>query len=420
MLSAMADTYNYKADLAFLDDKRASMTETLRAWCAINSGSANLAGLKAMREALAAAFSDLGVEAETVPSRPHRIVTQEGEAVEQPVGDMLRLVKRPQAPVRVLLAGHMDTVFGADHPFQGEKFLDDDTLNAPGAADMKGGLLVMLNALLAIEHSPLAERVGYEVLINADEEIGSIGSAHMLTEAASRAQFACVYEPALADGTLAGARKGSGNFAAVIRGKSAHAGREHHLGRNALAAAADFISGIDKLSGKREGLTVNVARVDGGGPNNVVPDLAVVRFNVRLEQPQDSDWLLEQAQALIADIDGRDGYSAALEGGFTRPPKPMTPQLKAFFLSLRAAGEELGVNIDWVPTGGCCDGNNIAAAGIPVIDTLGVRGANIHSAQEFCKLDSLVERAKLSTLLLLKIAAGEIPNPGEFVNTEKQ
>ncbi len=413
----MAAPYNYKADLAFLDDRRAPMTETLRAWCAINSGSANLAGLKKMHGALKDAFSALGAEVETVPSRAHKIVTKEGQTVEQPVGDMLRLVKRPQAPVRVLLAGHMDTVFGADHPFQTEKFLDEDTLNAPGAADMKGGLLVMLNALLAIENSSLGERIGYEVLINADEEIGSIGSAHMLTEAAKRAQFACVYEPALPDGTLAGARKGSGNFAAVIRGKSAHAGREHHLGRNAIAAAADFISGIDKLSGEREGLTVNVARVDGGGPNNVVPDLAVVRFNVRLEQPEDSDWLLNKANALIADIDARDGYSAKLEGGFTRPPKPMTPQLNAFFLALKAAGADLGLSIDWTPTGGCCDGNNIAAAGIPVIDTLGVRGANIHSSAEYAKLDSFVERSKLSALLLLKIAAGEIPNPGEFVNT---
>ncbi|PQA85499.1 acetylornithine deacetylase [Marinicaulis flavus] len=411
----MTAAHNYKADLAFLDDRRGPMTETLRAWCAINSGSANLAGLKRMHAALCEGFAGLGAEIETVPSRPHQIVTEDGEVVEQPVGDMLRLVKRPQAPVRVLLTGHMDTVFGEDHPFQSERFLDDDTLNAPGAADMKGGLLVMLNALMAIENSPLAERVGYEVLINADEEIGSIGSAHMLTEAAKRAQFACVYEPALADGTLAGARKGSGNFSAVIRGKSAHAGREHHLGRNALVAAADFIAGIDKLSGQREGLTVNVARLDGGGPNNVVPDLAVARFNVRLEQPADSDWLLEQANALIAEIDAREGYSAKLEGGFTRPPKPMTAQLEAFFLALRATGEELGINIDWVPTGGCCDGNNIAAAGIPVIDTLGVRGANIHSAQEIAKLDSLVERAKLSALLLLKIAAGDLPNPGAFV-----
>ena len=414
----MASPHNYKDDLAFLDDKRASMTETLRGWCAINSGSSNLSGLKAMHGALAESFSALGAEIETIPSRDHKVVTKQGEIVDQPVGDMLRIVKRPQAPVRVLLAGHMDTVFAADHPFQGEKFLDADTLNAPGAADMKGGLLVMLHALLAIENSPLAGRIGYEVLINADEEIGSTGSVHMLTEAARRAQFAFVYEPAMADGALAGARKGSGNFAAIIRGKAAHAGREHHLGRNALAAAADFVSGIDKLSGAREGLTVNVARIDGGGPNNVVPDLAVVRFNVRLAQPEDSDWLLSQANALIADINRREGYAAKLEGHFTRPPKPMTPQLHAFFLALRAAGEDLGLNIDWQPTGGCCDGNNIAAAGIPVIDTLGVRGANIHSAQEIAKLDSLVERAKLSALLLLKIAAGDIANPGALV-TEK-
>ena len=416
----MANHHNYKADLAFLDDRRKTMTASLRDWCAINSGSTNLAGLKAMHGALAEGFSALGAEAETIPSRVHKVVTKQGEVIEQQAGDMLRIVKRPQAPVRVLLSGHMDTVFAADHPFQGEKFLDEDTLNAPGAADMKGGLLVMLNALLAVERSSLAERIGYEVIINADEEIGSIGSAHMLTEAAKRAQFACVYEPALADGTLAGARKGSGNFSTVIRGRSAHAGREHHFGRNAVAAAAQFISAIDSLSGKREGLTVNVARVDGGGPNNVVPDLAIVRFNVRLEQPEDSGWFLKQTNKLIAAVNAREGYSATIEGGFTRPPKPMTAKLEAFFHALRAAGADLGIHVDWQPTGGCCDGNNIAASGIPVIDTLGVRGAHIHSAQEIVKLDSLVERAKLSALLLLKIAAGDIANPGAFIDTEKK
>jgi glutamate carboxypeptidase len=408
----MSNINKFAADLGFLDDKRAEMTATLRAWCAINSGSGNLEGLKRMHGALSDAFGGLGADVETVASKPHQIVTNEGAAETKPIGDMLRLVKRPQAPVRVLLAGHMDTVFAADHPFQGEKFLDDDRLNAPGAADMKGGLLVMLYALKVIEQSGFADKIGYEVLINADEEIGSHGSAHMLEAAAKRAQFACVYEPALADGTLAGARKGSGNFAAVIRGKSAHAGREHHLGRNALAAAAEFITGVDKLTGAREGLTVNVARVDGGGPNNVVPGLAVVRFNVRLEQPGDADWFMAQLGALIEPINSREGYEAELTGEFTRPPKPMTPDLEAFFEALKATGAELGLKIAWQPTGGCCDGNNIAAAGIPVIDTLGVRGANIHSAQEYAALDSLVERAKLSALLLLKIAAGDIAIPG--------
>ncbi len=403
-----------QSDLAFLDGRREAMTGTLREWCAINSGSTNLDGLKAMHGALAEAFSALGAEPETVTSALRQVVNRDGEKLDQPLGAMLRLVKRPQAPVRVLLTGHMDTVFAADHPFQSETFLDEDTLNAPGAADMKGGLLVMLNALLAVEQSALADQIGYEVVINADEEIGSHGSAPFLTEAAKRAHFACVYEPALADGTLAGARKGSGNFSAVIRGRSAHAGREHHLGRNAIAAAADFIAAIDKLSGAREGLTVNVARVDGGGPENVVPDLAVVRFNVRLEQPDDAAFFESAVKHVISDINDRDGYRAELNGGFTRPPKPMTPKLLAFFEALKATGDELGIGIDWVPTGGCCDGNNIAAAGIPVIDTLGVRGAHIHSAKEYAKLDSLVERAKLSALLLLKIASGELPNPGLF------
>lgn len=408
----MAVKTDLSADLAYLDGRRAEMTATLRKWCAINSGSANLDGLAAMRGALAEAFAALGgdVEIASAPAMP--VVTAKGALIEQAVGEVLRIVKRPQAPVRVLLVGHMDTVFSRDHPFQSARMLDDDTLNAPGAADMKGGLLVMLYALKAIERSPLANRIGFEVLINADEEIGSLGSAAMIEAAAKRAHFACVYEPSLADGTLAGARKGSGNFSAVFSGRSAHAGRDHHLGRNAIVAAADFIARIDALSGKRAGLTVNVARVDGGGPNNVVPDNAVVRFNVRVERSEDAEWFTREANAVIADIGGRGGYGAHLHGGFARPPKPMTPALERFFAALKGVGAELGVEISWKPTGGCCDGNNIAAAGIPVIDTLGVRGANIHSADEYAKLDSLEERAKLSALLLLRIAAGDIPIPG--------
>lgn len=399
-------------DLGFLDGKRGEMTSMLRAWCAINSGSANLDGLAAMRRALAEGFSGLGGEVETVEGPPQEVVTPKGEIVKKPVGPSLRLVKRPQAPVRVLLAGHMDTVFGADHPFQTDRLVDEDTLNAPGGADMKGGLLIMLYALMAVERSKFAERIGYEVVINADEEIGSPGSAPLLAEAAKRAQFACVYEPALPDGTLAGARKGSGNFSAIFDGRSAHAGREHHLGRNAVVAAAEFAARIDRLSGKRDGLTVNVARIEGGGPNNVIPDKAVVRFNVRIEKPDDEGFVLRNANALITEIGARDGYSARLHGGFGRPPKPMTRELEAFFAALKTLGAELGLDLRWKSTGGCCDGNNIAAAGIPVIDTLGARGAHIHSADEIVKLDSLEERAKLSALLLLRVAAGDIPNPG--------
>ena len=399
-------------DLAFLDGKRPEMTARLREWCAINSGSANLEGLSRLRGFVADAFAELGADIESVTAHASQVVTPRGEVVTRTVGDCLRIVKRPQARVRVLLAGHMDTVFAADHPFQSDRLLDDDTLNAPGGADMKGGILVLLHALMAVERSRFAERIGYEVILNADEEIGSPGSAAILHEAAKRAHFACVYEPAMADGTLAGARKGSGNFSAVFSGKAAHAGRDHAAGRNAVIAAAEFMTALDRLNGQREGLTVNVAKLDGGGPNNVVPDNAVARFNARVEKVDDADWFMKEAARLIADVDSRGGYAAHLHGSFSRPPKPMTPHLAAFFRALKDCGVELGLDIGWKATGGVCDGNNIAAAGVPVIDTLGARGGAIHSSDEFVKLDSLVERAKLSALLLLRIAAGDIPNPG--------
>lgn len=398
--------------MAFIDGKRAEMTDRLNAWCAINSGSHNLEGLARMRAALAEAFGALGGEIETVDVASQSVATAGGVVVDRPVGACLRLVRRPQAPVRVLLAGHMDTVFPPDHGFQSGTLVDRDTLNAPGAADMKGGLLVMLYALQAVERSKLADRIGYEVILNADEEIGSPGSAALLQEAAKRVQFALAYEPAFSDGALASSRKGSGNFSAIIKGRAAHAGREPHLGRNAIVAAADFASRIDALTGGREGLTVNVARIDGGGPNNVVPETAVVRFNVRTLAEEDATWFQDRADAAIAAVNAREGYSAHLHGGFNRPPKPMTPALDSFLKALRALGLEIGVDVGWRPSGGVCDGNNIAAAGIPVIDTLGVRGGAIHSAEEYARLDSLEERAKLSALLLLRVAAGDIPNPG--------
>lgn len=403
---------DFSTDLSYLDGRRAGMTATLKDWCAINSGSGNLEGLAVMRAALLEAFADLEGDVEVAAAEPHEVVTQSGEVVRRAVGDVIRVVKRPQARIRVLFAGHMDTVFPADHPFQSHAMIDDDVMNAPGAADMKGGLLVMLEALKCVERSTVADAIGYEVIINADEEIGSHGSARIIADAARRAHFACVYEPSLADGTLAGARKGSGNFSAIFDGKSAHAGREHHLGRNALVAAARFAGAVDGLSGAREGLTVNVARIDGGGPNNVVPDRAVVRFNMRAERAEDADWAQAKISDLIASADRVDGYAARLHGGFARPPKPMTPELKAFFEAVKAIGAELGQKIAWKATGGCCDGNNIAAEGAPVIDTLGVRGAHIHSADEYVRLDSLEERAKLSALLLMRIAAGDIPAPG--------
>jgi len=242
-------------------------------------------------------------------------------------------------------------------------------------------------------------------VINSDEEVGSPASAALLEQAARGKRAALTYEPAaLPDGTLAGARPGSGNFAFVVRGRSAHAGRNPEDGRNALTAAAELALRLEAL--RRDGLTVNPSRIEGGGPSNVVPDLAVLRVNLRPRTPEieaEARVAIDQAVAAVA---AERDVQIEPSGGFGRPPKPLTPAADKLFNLVRATGADLGQQIDWQPSGGVCDGNNIAACGVPVVDTMGVRGGKIHSPEEYLIVDSLAERAALSALTILRLAEG--------------
>ncbi len=393
--------------LAWLDSQQQTMLETTIALSRINSGSYNAAGVNAVGEAINRFSLPLGGEREFIEVAPHRAVGSDGNMIEQPLGRALRIRKRPEAPLQVLLGGHLDTVFAADHPFQDIRWLDDNTLNGPGVADLKGGLVLMFKALEALELSPWADRIGWEVLLNPDEEIGSGSSAHLLAESARRHHLGMIYEPSFPDGNLAGERKGSGNFSVVARGRAAHAGREHHLGRNAIRALCDFISALDDLNGQRSGVTINPGFIQGGGAVNIVPDTAIARFNIRLQHPDDEIWCLEQIRTLIDSIGQRDGISLELHGQFGRKPKLLSPANLRLFELVRDCGQALDMDLQWLPTGGCCDGNNLAAAGLPNIDTLGVQGGKIHSADEYLLVSSLSQRAKLSALLLLKLAASD-------------
>lgn len=371
-------------------------------WATINSGSANLAGLKQVAGELADAFSILPGELTLADPVPGERVESDGTITERRTGQNLHLVVRPDAPTQVLLTGHMDTVFSETHPFQNLTWLDDNTLNGPGVTDMKGCISLMLSALQAVETSPLAPRIGYEVVINSDEEIGSPGSAALLVQAAKGKLAALTYEPALPDGTLAGARGGSGNWSIIVTGKSAHAGRNPEEGRSALLAAAELALKLEAAIGP--GLKVNPAKIEGGGANNVVPDHAVLRLNMRPETLEDQ----ERAEALlkeaVADIGKRRDVGIHVHGGFGRPPKPVDADAAKLFGLVKECGQDLSLNIAWKSTGGVCDGNNIAACGVPVVDTMGVRGGAIHSPQEFLIVDSLPERAQLSALVLLRLA----------------
>ena len=378
------------------------MLAQVQQWAAINSGSGNLAGLKATADLLADAFAILPGNIELQEPAPVEKVRADGvvEIVEH--GRHLVVTVRPEAPVRLLFTGHMDTVFPADHSFQDQRWLEDGVLNGPGVADMKGGIAVMLAALAAAETAPEFANVGYQVMINSDEEVGSPSSAPLITALAKGKTAALTYEPALPDGTLAGERGGSGNFSIIFTGKSAHAGRNPQDGRNALLAAADLALRLKALT--RPGLNVNPARIEGGSPNNVVPDHAILRVNFRPMTPQIVEETDLALRTLIADIEREHDVSTHLHGSFGRPPKPIDAGAAKLFDLVKQCGADLGLSIAWKASGGVCDGNNIAACGIPVVDTMGVRGGAIHSADEFLITESLVERARLSALTILRIA----------------
>jgi len=389
-----------------IDASLPELTDELIALANINSGSFNAEGVNAVSARLAARFSRLGAEPEWIDVAPFRTTADDGSQRERPLGRALRLRKRPEAPLRIFLGGHLDTVFPVDSAFQTVTPQGGDRLNGPGVADLKGGLLVMWAALDALERSPWRDRIGWEVLLNPDEEIGSQGSAPLLREAAARNHWGLIYEPALPDGSLAGARKGSGNFDVIVRGRAAHAGRDFAAGRNAIRAAADFIHQLDDLNGQRDGLTINPGYVRGGGALNIVPELCIVKFNARTAIPDDENWLMTRLDALLAALNARDGIRAELLGGFTRPPKVFDAAHEKLAAMLKDCGQNLGIDMHFKPTGGCCDGNNLAAAGLPNIDNLGVVGANIHSDREYMVIPSLAERARLSALLLMRLASG--------------
>jgi len=381
----------------------APMLRQVEQWAAINSGTGNLAGLRTVAGQLADAFAVLSGEVRLVAADPVESVDGAGRVNTIQRGDHLHVRVRPEAPVQLLLTGHMDTVFAADHPFQTLKWLEDGVLNGPGTADMKAGISVILAALTALEASPLAGRIGYDVMINSDEETGSQASARLIAELAKGKTAALTYEPALPDGTLAGARPGSGNFSIIVHGRAAHAGRNPQEGRNALLAAADLALRLGAL--KSDVLKVNPAKIDGGGPNNIVPDQAILRVNMRPSTPDAMAAAEAAMRDAVAAVSREHDVHCHVHGGFNRPPKPLDAAATRLFELVRDCGAALGLPpISWNATGGVCDGNNIAACGIPVVDTMGPRGGAIHSSDEFLITGSLPERAQLSALTMIRIA----------------
>lgn len=391
--------------LIHLNSQGEEMTALLEKWANINSGSHNFEGLSQMLAALATSFSSLKCQIDTIPLPKRSKIDANGHVILEEGGIAFRAVKHPDAPFSVLLGGHMDTVYPKDSPFQKARRLNHNTLLGPGVADMKGGLVVLFKALETFEKSPFSGKLGWEVIINPDEELGSPGSETLWIESAKKHCCGLLFEPSFPDGSIVIGRKGSANFTVVAKGKSAHAGRDFHLGRNAISALAQFIVEAEKLNDAGRGITINIGHIEGGGPVNIVPELAICRFNLRMQTLEDLTLLKMKLQNITGDC-AKEGIFLTLHEQTMRQPKPFDAGHQKLFKEIEACALDLGISLPTTFSGGVCDGNILSQAGLPNIDTMGVVGGNIHTHEEYILLDSLVHRARLTAYFLMKLAAG--------------
>ncbi len=366
---------------------------------AINTHSTNVAGLTQSAAALQSLFEELGdVSIEACPSVP--TVDDHGVVHDREMGPIVRVRHRapgPPAP-RVMLIGHHDTVFRPEVEFSLSG--TGSTLTGPGVADAKGGLVQLWLALGSLAAAGVGP--AWELLIVPDEEIGSPGSGAAIRSTARTADLGFGFEPSFPSGDIAAARAGSGNFVVVIRGRAAHAGREHHLGRNAVVAAAQVIQRIANLTCYPDVLA-NPGVVTGGQAVNIVPDLAVVRANVRARTTAQAAEVSDSFRRIVEEVNGQDGLNATLHGGFGRPPKPRTPAYDALLDAVIDTGAELGLTFGAGDTGGVCDGNLMADEGLVNVDNLGPTGGNLHQVGEYLHFPSIAERALLTATLLSRV-----------------
>ncbi len=396
--------------LRWLEAQQDKMESDLVEMANQNSGSHNLPGLSSMAGWLEDWMDLPETSFQRINLPPRETVSDQGQEGTAETGPALRWDFRAHSRRRVLLAIHYDTVFGADHEFQTCRRLSADRIGGPGVADAKGGIVVLRTALQALTEFSLAGECGWTVLLNPDEELGSPCSTGLLHEVAGEFDFGLLFEPALPTGELVSGRKGSGNFTIVVRGKSAHAGRHFEDGRNAVAMLSRLMVGLDDLNGRQAGTTINVGRVHGGGPVNVVPDLAVGRLNVRAQDDQGVAWFEKQLQQLVDQVNAQEGFGCLCYGGISSPPKPVTDQLQQLMRALEYSVAQVGRDsVRWRTTGGVCDGNKLAAAGLPNIDTLGPIGGGLHGSSEWVQSSSLVPKAQVVLHLISRFASGHCP-----------
>ncbi|MES2210861.1 MAG: M20 family metallopeptidase [Chloroflexota bacterium] len=393
--------------------------------CNIDCGSYSPAGVNEVAAWVEAAFRDLGGEVERRPDPSGRygdtvIGTFRGRAgAGSRAGTGNPAVAGSRAGTgspagtgpRVLLIGHMDTVFAdgtvAERPFS----IDGDIARGAGVTDMKGGLLAGIHALAALRQLgggdwaelPF-ERITY--IANPDEEIGSPSSTPHIRDLAAQSDLCLVLECARANGDFVSSRKGIADLRLSVHGRAAHAGVEPEVGRNAILAGARMVERIQGLNGRWAGVTANVGVFQSGSRPNIVPDLANLEVDVRGVTRVELDEAVAAIHAIAAEPGVPDVTVEITQMAGWQPMEKLERSGRLADHVTAIAGR-LGFPTTDVGTGGASDANTTSGMGVPSIDGLGPVGGRDHSPDEYLEISSIVPRTTLLAALLL--AAGRDP-----------
>ncbi|GAA2780765.1 M20 family metallopeptidase [Kitasatospora paracochleata] len=364
-----------------------AMLEDLRTLVEVESPSRDLDALTASAQAVAGVIENhLGGRAELVEgdAGPHVRWSGGGEP-------------------RVLLLGHHDTVFPLGTLDRRPFAVEGGRATGPGVFDMLGGLVQAVHGVALLD-----DRSGVEILVTADEEVGSGTSRALIEERALACGAVLVFEGAAEGGAVKTGRKGCGTFEVTVTGRAAHAGLEPEAGINALVEAAHQVLDIAALARPELGTTVVPTVASAGTGENVVPAGATVVVDVRVETAEETERIESAFAALTPHL---DGARIAVRGAVGRPPMPESASAELF-----TTARQLLPGLEGRSVGGGSDGNFTAALGVPTLDGLGAVGGGAHADHEYLLVDAMAERAQLVAGLVRAIRTRVVraqPLPGE-------
>lgn len=377
---------------AFLTASHAAFLSDLAALVNVDCGTHYKAGVDRVGEWIGARCAAWDWEVERVPLSEH--------------GDCWLARLHGNGTGRILLMGHLDTVYPDGTAAARPMRLDGPKIIGPGVCDMKGGLLVGMYALRALQSADFRDYAELAFFFNSDEEIGSPSSRPIYQPIARGMDSALVLESARANGDIVSARKASGEFTLRVTGRAAHAGVEPEKGVNAVVELAHQIIALQELNGLAPGVTVNPGVIGGGTVSNVIPAEAWVIVDVRAVDPAGAEAITHSLNSLPART-ALPGTNVEVKGSLSYPAMARTPAVRLLAELARDSARELGFEINDVATGGASDANVLASLGLPVLDGLGPIGGLDHSPDEYIEAESFAPRASMVAGLIQRILREE-------------